>query len=90
MPRGPVTRPKDGQRGEGEHLTPDAPHSSEREPPPPQRQPPATPAAWGTPQGAHAKGPVTGPHICTSAPTAIRQRAPTACPKDGQLGRMSL
>ena len=37
--RTPATRPKDGQRGEGECLTPDAPHNDVRH------------APWGRPPG---------------------------------------
>ena len=80
--RSPATRLQDEQLGEGERLTLDAPRHVARYPSP--GQPPATPAALDTPQGTHAKGPVPGPHTCTPAPTAIGQRAPTACSKDGQ------
>ena len=82
--RDPATRSKDGRPGEGERLTPDAPHSSERYPsrgnlrPPPWRAKP--------PQDMHAKGPVPGPHTRTAAPTAGGQQTPTACPKYGQPG----
>ena len=79
--RGSATRPEDNQRGEGEHLTPDATHNGEWSPPP--GKPPATPAACGTPQGAHAKEPVPGPHTCTPAPTE-RGQTPAASRKDGQ------
>ena len=75
--------PKDGQFGEGECLTLDAPHHGTRSAP---RQPPATPAARNVRQGMQAKGPVPGPHARTPAPTACGQRTPTACPKDGQPG----
>ena len=34
--RTPAAFPKDGQPGEGEHLTPDVPHEGTRHPPPPR------------------------------------------------------
>ena len=75
--------PKDGQPGEGERLTLDAPHAGEGSPP---GQPPATPAARNVRQGMQAKGLVPGPHVRTPSPTACGQRTATACPKDGQPG----
>ena len=42
--------PRDGRPGEGQRLTPDAPHKGGKSPPPPVR-PPTTPAARSPPQG---------------------------------------
>ena len=60
--------PTDGRPGEGESLTPDAPHNGGR--PAAPGQPPTTPAACSPPQGMHAKGTVLSPHARTPAPTA--------------------
>ena len=64
---------------------PRRPSPQYKEPPPPG-QPPATPAARNVRKGMQAKGSVPGPHTRTPAPTACGQRAPIACPKDGQPG----
>ena len=76
--------PEDGRPGEGQRLTPDAPHNGGR------------PASLGTaphhcratqpPQGMQAKGTVLGPHIRAPAPTARGWRTPTARPEGGQSG----
>ena len=65
-PRPPA--PKDGQPGEGQRLTPDAPHNGGSLPPP--GRPPTTPAARSPRQGMQAKGTVLGPHTRTPTPTA--------------------
>ena len=74
-----------GGRGEGQRLTPDAPHNVGR-PPPPRRQPPHHPPGTQPPQGMQAKGTVLGPHTHTPAPTARGWRTPTARPLGGQSG----
>ena len=66
VPRLPA--PEDGRSGEGQCLTPDAPHNGGR-PTPPQTAPPQ-PRGTQTPQGVQAKGTVLGPHTHTPAPTA--------------------
>ena len=75
--------PDDRRPGEGQRLTPDAPHNGGR--PPPPGRPPTTPAVR-PPQGMQAKGTVLGPHTHTPAPTACGLRTPTARPVGGQLG----
>ena len=74
----------DGRPGEGQRLTPDAPHNSGRPPPPGTAQH----HARGTqpPQGMQAKGTVLGPHTHTPAPTECGWRTPTARPVGGQSG----
>ena len=74
--RGPATRPKDGQPGEGDRLTPDAPPNGARHPPPadvllphPQR---ATPAHKSARCGAVAEAASPRPH------------QPATRPRDGQ------
>ena len=76
--------PEDGRPGEGQRLTPDAPHNSGSPPPPgtAPRRPPGT----QPPQGMRAKGTVMGPRTHTPAPTAGGWRTPTARPVDGQTG----
>ena len=76
--------PEDGRPGEGQPLTPDAPHNCGR-PPPPGDVPPPTPAAR-SPHRACKPWTVLGPHTHTPAPTARGWRTPTARPVGGQSG----
>ena len=75
--------PEDGRPGEGQRLTPDAPHNGGR--PPPQGTAPHHPRGTQPPQGMQAKGTVLGPHTHTPAPTACGWRTPTARPVGGQF-----
>ena len=74
----------DGRPGEGQRLTPDAPHNGGR--PPPPVAPPPHPRGTQPPQGMQAKGTVLGPHTRTTAPTARGYRTPTARPEGGPSG----
>ena len=76
--------PEDGRLGEGQRLTPDAPHSGGR--PPPPGTAPHHPRGTQPPQGMQAKGTVLGPHTHTPAPTARGWRTPAARPVGGQSG----
>ena len=76
--------PEDGRLGEGQRLTPDAPHNGGR--PPPQGTAPHHPHGTQPPQGMQAKGTVLGPHTQTPAPTARGWRTQTARPVGGQSG----
>ena len=76
--------PEDGQPGEGQRLTPDAPHNGGR--PSPPGTAPHHPHGTQPPQGMQAKGAVFGPHTHTAAPTARGWRTPTARPVGGQSG----
>ena len=76
--------PEDGRLGEGQRLTPDAPHNGGR--PPPPGTAPHHPHGTQPPQGMQAKGTVLGPHTHTPAPTARGWRTPTARPVGGQSG----
>ena len=67
VPRLPA--PEDGRSGEGQRLTPDAPHNSGRPTPPPGTAP-HHPRGTQPPQGVQAKGTMLGPHTHTPAPTA--------------------
>ena len=60
--------PQDGRPGEGQRLTPDAPHNGGR--PPPPGTAPHHPRGTQPPQDMQAKGTVLGPHTRTPAPTA--------------------
>ena len=62
--------PEDGRPGEGQRLTPDAPHNSGRPSPPGDGPPTHQPRGTQPPQGMQAKGTVLGPHTHTPAPTA--------------------
>ena len=73
--------PEDRRLGEGQRLTPDAPHSGGR--PPPPGTAPHHPR--GT-QGMQAKGTVLGPHTHTPAPTARGWLTLTARPVGRQSG----
>ena len=75
---------EDGRPGEGQRLTPDAPHNGGR--PAPPRTAPHHPRGTQPPQGMQAKGTVLGPHTHTPAPTARGWRTPTARPVGGQSG----
>ena len=76
--------PEDGRPGEGQRLTPGAPHKSGR--PPPPGTAPHHPRGTQPPQGMQAKGTVLGPHTHTAAPTAREWRTPTARQVGGQSG----
>ena len=80
--------PEDGPPGEGQRLTPDAPHNGGR--PPPLGTAPNHPRGTQPPQGMQAKGTVLGPHTRTPAPTARGWRTPTARPVGGQSGEGQL
>ena len=76
--------PEDRRQGEGQRLTPDAPHNGGR--PSPPGTAPHHPRRTQPPQGMQAKGTVLGLHTHTPAPTAGGWRTPTACPVGGQSG----
>ena len=76
--------PEDGRPGEGQRLTPDAPHNGGR--PTPPGTAPRQPRGTQPPQGMQARGTVLVPHTHTPAPTARGWRTPTARPVGGQLG----
>ena len=76
--------PEDGRPGEGQRLTPDAPHNDGR--PPPPGTAPHHPCGTQPQQGMQAKGTVPGPHTRTPAPTARGWRSLTARPEGGQPG----
>ena len=76
--------PEDGRPGEGQRLTPGAPHNGGR--PPPQGAAPHHPRGMQPPQGMQAKGTVLGPHTHTPGPTARGWPTPTARPVGGQSG----
>ena len=65
-----VPAPEDGRPGEGQRLTPDAPHNSGRPSSSGDGPPPHHPRSTQLPQGMQAKGTVLGPHTHTPAPTA--------------------
>ena len=64
-PRPPA--PEDGRQGEGQRLTPDAPHSGGKTPPPGMA--PRHPRGTQPPQGMQAKGTALDPDTYTPAPT---------------------
>ena len=76
--------PEDGRPGEGQRLTPDAPHNGGR--PLPPGTAPNHPRGTQPPQGMQAKGTVLGPDTHTPAPTARGWRTPTPRPVGGQSG----
>ena len=76
--------PEDGRPGEGQRLTPGAPHNGGR--PPPAGTAPHQRRGTQPPQGMQAKGTVLGPHTHAPAPTAHGWRTPTARPVGGQSG----
>ena len=76
--------PEDGRPGEGQRLTPGAPHNLGR--PPLPGTAPYHPRGMQHPQGMQAAGTVLGSHTHTPAPTACGWRTPTARPVGGQAG----
>ena len=76
--------PEDGRPGEGQRLTPDAPHNGGG--PTPPGMAPHHPRGTQLPQGMLAKGTVLGPHTHTPAPTVGGWQTPTARPVGGQSG----
>ena len=66
-----VTEPR--PPGEGQQLTPDAPHNGGGPNPPETAS--NHPRGTQPPQGKQAKATVLGPHTCTPAPTARGQRS---------------
>ena len=84
--RTPMARPAGGQSGEGQRLTPDAPHNGGRHPPPvtPFRHPHSE---QRRPARAHVVGPVLSPHARAdrTRDTRVAEPRPTA-PEDGRPG----
>ena len=76
--------PEDQRPGEGQRLTPGAPHSGGR--PSPPGTAPHHPRGTQPPQGKQVKGKVSGSHTHTPAPTARGWRTTTARPVGGQSG----
>ena len=76
--------PEDGRPGEGQRLTPGAPHNGGR--PPPPGTAPHHPRGMQPPQGMQAEGTVLGPHTHTPAFTARGWRTPTARPSGRAVG----
>ena len=76
--------PEDGRLGEGQRLTPGAPHNGGR--PPPPGTAPHHPRGTQPPRGMQATGTVLGPHTHTPAPTAHGWQTPTARQMGGQSG----
>ena len=76
--------PEDGQPGEGQRLTLDAPHNGGR--PTPLGTAPHNPHGTQPPQGMQAKGTVLGLNTHKPALTARGWQTPTAPPVGGQSG----
>ena len=78
----PTACPRSGQPGEDERLTPNAPHNSARHPPPgtPSSHPHSAQQRLA---GAHAMGPVLGPHAHTTGAWETRAVGP-GCPPQGR------
>ena len=78
--------PEDGRPGEGQRMTPGAPHNGRKHPPPgtPFRHSHSE-QRW--PARAHAVGPVLGPHARTDRTRDTRDAEPwLPAPEDGQPG----
>ena len=79
--------PEDGRLGEGQRLTPGAPHNGGRHPPPgtPFRHPHSE---QRRPEWAHAVGPVLGPHARIDRTRDTRVAEPwQPAPEDGRSGK---
>ena len=82
--------PEDGRPGEGQRLTPGAPHNGGKHPPPgaPFRHPHSE---QRRPARAHAVGPVLGPHARTDRTRDTRDAEPwLPAPEDGRPGEGQL
>ena len=79
--------PEDGRPGEGQRLTPDAPHNGGR--PPPPGTAPHHPRGTQPPQGTQAKGTVLGPHMHTPVPQHVGGRPQQPAQWAGSWGRDS-
>ena len=77
-----LAAPEDGRPGEGQRLTPDAPHNGGRPPSPGAAL--HRPRGTQLPQGMQSEGSVPGPHTRTSTPTACGWRTLTARPEGGR------
>ena len=77
--------PEDGRSGEGQHLTPGAPHNG-GSPTPPLETAPPHPRGMQPPQGMQATGTLLGSHTHAPAPTTRGWRTPTVRPVGGQSG----
>ena len=85
--RTPTARPVGGRSGEGQRLTPDAPHNGGRHPPlgTPLRHPHNE---QRRPARVHAVGPVLGPHARTNRTLDTRVAEPwPPAPVDGRPGQ---
>ena len=76
----PAARPRGQAAGEGQHLTPDAPHSSGG--PPPRERPPTTPAARSPHSACKTRGQCWAPTAQTRAHSTWR--ADPDCPPRGR------
>ena len=79
--------PEDGQLGEGQRLTPDAPHNGGR--PSPAGTAPHHPGGTQPPQGMQAKGTVLGPHTHTPGPQHVGGGPQQPAQWAGSRGRKS-
>ena len=68
--------PEDGRPGEGQRLTPGAPHNGGRHPPPPGTSSRHPHGGQSRPARAHAVGPVLGPHARTDRTRDTRDAEP--------------
>ena len=82
VPRLPA--PGDGRPGEGQRLTPDAPHNGGR--PPPPGTAPHHPRGTQPPQGMQAKGTVLGPHRPHTRANSTRVADPNSPPSGRAVG----
>ena len=79
--------PEDGRPGEGQRLTPGAPHNGGR--PPPSGTAPHRPRGTQPPQGMQAKGTALGPHTPTPAPQHVGGGPQQPAQRAGSRGRDS-
>ena len=79
--------PEDGRPGEGQRLTPGAPHNGGRHPPPPGTPFRHPHSEQRRPARAHAVGPVLGPHARIDRTRDTRVAEPwLPAPEDGRPG----
>ena len=78
--------PEDGRQGDGQRLTPTAPHNGGSTPPPPPGTAPHHPRGTQPPQGIQAKGTVLGPQTAHTRAHSTCVADPNSLPSGRAVG----
>ena len=85
----PAARPRGRTTGEGQRLTPDAPHNGGSPPPPPRGRPPTTPAARSPHRACKPRGQCWAPTAAHPCPQHVGSRPRQPAQRAGSRGRGS-